>query len=281
MRIRKILAICLLIVLCSVSFVSCAASASTAGEEKQERDETGRSMPPPPPTIITANGYFYTELDLETIQNFDLAVESCEGLTEIGKLNSNWVSHEYTEDGSCVLRVCRTIRKNKNDYDAVRASAVIGDTLYAHPNPRYPNLLVAILDGEPAIFQIGAVEGNRKVSAKTIIQENYGLDDAEKIREVCIRCYPAQQEGIEETTVTDRTELEALFAAIDMISSIGEEYRPCAPETFPRYECCIQMENGFSRTIEYWPNDNVLTCGGITFEGNDALTGWIVSHGKQ
>ena len=281
MSIRKTWIVCVLLSLCCLVIVSCAATnaGSVADEEELKQKEAGRLAPIP--TIITANGYFYTELDLETIQDLNLAVESCDGLTEIGKLNSNWVFREYTEDGNCVLKIGRTIRKNKKDYDAIRTSAVIGDTLYAHPNPRYPNLLVAILDGEPAIFQIGAVEDNRKVSVKTIIQENYGLDDAEKIRKVCVRCYPAPQAGIVETTVTDRTELEVLFDAIDMISCTGEQYRPCEPETYPLYECSIEMKNGFSRVIEYWLNDNVLTCDEIVFEGDDALTGWIVSHGKN
>lgn len=284
MRIWKRLIVCLMIASCCFSFASCASAnagaVATVDEEEQKWREAGRAVPLP--TMINVNGFCYYELDLETIQNLNLAVESCDGLTEIGKIDLDSVSCEYAEDGSRVLKLRRTILKNKNDYDAHGTGAVIDETVYAYPDSQYPNLLVAILDGEPGIFEIGSVVGNRKVSAKALIQENHGLDDAQKIREVCICCFQAPQAGIEETVISDRAELESLYDAVNMISSTGNKRNLSGElDSYPFYECRIELENGFPLTLTYSPSDHLLTCDGVSFESNDALSAWITAHGEK
>lgn len=281
MSIRKTLIVWLMIALCCISFVSCASanagSASTADEEERMRNEAG--LDPLPPTRMKANGCIYYELDLETIQNLNLAVESCDGLTEIGKFDPNGIASEYMDDGS--YRIRRIIRKTKEDYDAKVTVATIAETVYAHPNPQYPNLLVAVVDGEPAVFQWAGFDGNKSLDIRALMKEVYGVTDAEKIRALCVKKIQGIDTGILETTVTDRAELEAFYDAISKLSGVGEEYLPSEAGSYPFYECVVELENGFHIVLSYSPNDNRLTYTGLSFEANDALAEWITAHGDQ
>ena len=283
MRIRKILFICLLIVLCSMSFVSCTAAgagtASTVDEEEQKWDESG--LDAPFPTMIDVNGFHYFELDLETIQNLNLAVESCDGLREIGKVDTARVRCESKEDGSLVLNIRRTTLKNKKDYDARGVAATIDETVYAYPDPQYPNLLVAVIDGEPVVFGWGGSDNKEYLKIEVVLKEIFGLDTAGKIQAIRVRNIQGVETGIIETMVTDQAELETFYNAIYELPGKGKESSPYdAEKAFACYECIAELKNGFSFSLTYYPHDNSVGFCGALFEVGSALAEWITAHGE-
>ena len=151
MQFRKTLISCAMLVLCCLSFTSCAAMGA-AQEADAERKECGCEAPPS--TYFEANGFQYNELDLETIENMKLSVPTCDGLTEVGKISGGFFLSKELQDDACgVLTIARVLLKNKKDYCPTPTEAQIDKIIYAHPNPEYPNMVVARIDGEPAIFQ--------------------------------------------------------------------------------------------------------------------------------
>lgn len=272
MSTRKILIVWLMIALCCISFVSCASanagSVSTVDEEERMRKEAGRAVPIPMHFVV--NNRECEELDQETIQNLNLAVKSCDGLTIFG-----------TVEGT-IRTFRRPILKNKNDYDAETTVATVEDTVYVHPNPQYPNLVVAVVDGEPAIFQMGADKNSKKTTVKAYVQDLYGVDSVEKIREVRLKYCPALEAGITETVITDRAELEEFFGLIDQLSGTGTELFGIDKEDiYPLFNCELILENGFNVGVSYYQKKNSIGVAGLMFESSDALSEWITAHGDQ
>lgn len=262
---RKTLLLCLALSLLCIAFCSC-----------ETRPEP--SLLPPLPMGITVNGVTYYELDLETIQNLDLVVESCHGLTEIGKIE-RCNGFMYAE--GAFHR--REIQKSKDDWDTTVTYVSIGDTAYAHPNPRYPNLVVALVDGAPAIFQFSGGKASGK-SVIDVIRGQYGLTSAEMIREIRVSSQQFRQAVVPETTVTDRTELQRFFDAFtelrpsletDYVGGEGE-----GEDSFPVYFFEVVLDTGFSFQLDYLPNYNKIGLAGYYTASGETLDAWLRSYVK-
>ena len=278
MRIRKVLFDCFVVALFCFSLV-------LVHEAERRWCESDHIVPFP--TRITVNGFSYTELDQETIQNLNLAVDSRNGLkeigklTEIGKINSDTVFLEHEADGTDVLRVRRTTLKNKKDYDARGTSATIDETVYAYPDPQYPNLLVAVIDGEPVVFGWGGSDNKEYLKIEVVLKEIFGLDTADKIQAIRVRNIQGVETGIIETMVTDQAELETFYNAIYELPGKGKESSPYdAEKAFACYECIAELKNGFSFSLTYNPHDNSVGFCGALFEVGSALAEWITAHGE-
>ena len=269
-----------MLVLCCLSFASCAAM-SAAQEADAERKECGCEAPPP--TYIEVNGFAYGELDLETIENMKLSVPTCDGLTEAGKISGGNISCVELLDDTCSTATGqRVLLKNKEDYTALPVAAKFDKITYAHPNPDYPNLLVVRIDGEPGIFKFYCCAKDKKCSIDAVLRDIYGVTAPEKIQAVRIAYISAPAAGFVEATITDRAELEAFFDAISELSGSGDN------ETFaglekenPRYDCEIVLENGFSFTITYTEQRELITFAWKQFACNEALPAWLERNAKR
>ena len=282
MQFRKKLISCAMLVLCCLSFTSCAAMGA-AQEDEEEPKECGRALPPP--THFEANGLYYSELDLETIQNLKLSVESCDGLTELGKIDGgDFPAKDLRDDACSALSIARIRLKNKNDYDAYPTVSTIEKVVYAHPNPDYPNLLVARIDGEPAIFECYGCAKDRKCSIDAMLRDIYGVTAPEKIQAVHIAYYSKLMPEYEaqKTTITDRAELEAFFGAISELSGSGDNKTFAGLEKeYPCYDCELVLENGFSFTITYTEQRELITFAWKQFACNEALAAWLERNAKR
>ena len=287
MQFRKTLISCAMLVLCCFSFASCAAmGAALSAEEEEQRQREGGPSDYQPSTYIEANGFAYGELDLETIQNLKLSVESCDGLTEIGKISGGNISRTELFDDTRSTATGQRIRlKNKKDYTALPEAAQFDKIIYAHPNPAYPNLVVARIDGEPAIFQFYCCARGKGLNIDAAIRDVYGVTAPEKIQAVRIAYYTklSSEYEAQKTTITDRAELEAFFDAISELFGKEPTYIDYSDPTkeYPWYDCRIELANGFSFGIGYNPQHNEVCFIGGNCEGNEALAAWLESHAKK
>lgn len=251
MRFQKIAFLLFAILFCCVAFSAC----------------NSGSVVPQEPMRIIVNNSVYAELDQETIQKLNLAVPSCDGLTACGIING------------AGKKETRRVLKSKDDRNPTVQTVTVGETAYTHPDSRYPNLVVALVSGEPAVFQYC----NGGLSEGSALKEMYGIGDANKIREIQIRSQQAGQKAVLEETVTDPADLEAFCNAIDSeqgSSGRAREYNE--EETFPAYIMNVELDNGFSFEFVYYPNkgSGCVYFAGETFGSSEPMNEWLNSHIK-
>lgn len=250
MNMRKLFILLIAASFCCVAFSSC----NTYGLAPME-----------PTVIVVNNNLVYAELDQERIQNLNLAVSSCDGLTACGVIN---------EAGDEIIR---KVFQSKDDPDPEIQTVTLGETAYAHPDPRYPNLIVVLIDGKPAVFQYC----NGGLSGGAQLKEMYGINGPNKIREIQIRSQKDKQKAVLEATVTAPAELEAFCDALDSEQgSLGRTRDTSVNGTFPVYLLEVVLDNGFSFSFDYFPNrgDGCVHFAGEFFASSEQINTWISSH---
>lgn len=269
MKLEKLSMLWFALLLCCFSLSAC----NTQPEEAKA---------PPIPLFITVNDFFYTEIDRQTEISLNLSVESCNDLNIIGTImECNTIP--IGADGPGDRQFKREIMKDKDDQNPTVSYVTIGDTAYAHPNPRYPNLVVALVDGAPAIFQFSGGKASGK-SVIDVIRGQYGLTSAEMIREIRVSSQQFRQAVVPETTVTDRTELQRFFDAFtelrpsletDYVGGEGE-----GEDSFPVYFFEVVLDTGFSFQLDYLPNYNKIGLAGYYTASGETLDAWLRSYVK-
>lgn len=229
MKFRKVIFACVLVSLCSVIFSACFYNST-----------------PPEPLPITVGNRVYAEVTQDTIKKFDLSVESCAGLSEIGKIDD---SSEY-----------------------------VTGTVYVHPDPRYPNLVVALIDEKPRIFLFSNFTG---CSVRMdMIRDIHGLTAADSIQEITIR--RSQQFGEESTveaTITEKAEIERFLDALHDFTGTAGGIGSLANQSdneYPHYFLDVRLSNGFSCEFHYYPKLK-LFAHSLTdfFVISDSMQKWI------
>ena len=171
--------------------------------------------------------------------------------------------------------------KDKDDQNPTLSYVTIDDTAYAHPNPRYPNLVVALVDGAPAIFKFSGGKASGK-SVIDVIRDQYGLTSAEIIREIRVSSQQFRQASVLETTVTDRTELQRFFDAFtELRPSLETDYAGGEGEgedSFPVYFFEVVLETGFSFQLDYLPENNKIGLAGCYTASDETMNAWLRSY---
>jgi len=250
--------------------------------EKELRDGVGVSAQLPM-ELVLVEGRSYSEIDQETIQRLNLSVESCKGLTEVGKIHNA---------GSKVNRV--VYDKPISEYMGVAREPVenlvtVPETAYAHPDPRYPNLIVALVDGEPAIFEFANLlgrgyyhpeEGDRITPGDLVAI--YGLTSPEAIREIQVYGQENKQDDVLKATVSDPGEIQQFLDAIRDLDNWGLPLGSSDPDDdFPWYYVHVDLANEFSFDLRFTPKTNSIAWANFWFPSNEALNTWIKSQVKQ
>ena len=247
---RKLTAILWFFALCAVLLSACAAKA------------------PMEPMTITVISRVYEEVEPEKVQALHLAVESCEGLTEIGEIDPhNRKTYRLVYD------------KDKRDY--VYKSVHVEDKAYAYPDAGYPNLVVALVDGEPVIFQFCNFVGNGEAELETI----YGAISPDTIDRIEICAYHREVERNTEVTVSDKQDLAAFcdayhaeLPAYELIAA--ERSDPEADLDYPQYSVTINLTNGFFIDLCCYPRQYALHCANRWYPCSEQLREWFESHAK-
>lgn len=235
---------------------------------------------PPLPLYLSVdgiNGYqmAYVEVDQATIQRLNLAVESCEGLTELGTL------------ARAGEEVSRHVFDN-TDQAPVETMVTLPEAAYAHPNPRYPNLVVALLDGKPAIFAFDSFTGNHyfpasgdRIAPSDLIAI-YGLTTPDRIREIRVSTQEKDQKAVLNATITNQAEIQDFLDAIHDWDAWGQPSGTFddPDDYYPEYDIEVDLENGFSFTMHFWPK-NCIRWAMFSFSSSESLTAWIESHVKS
>lgn len=273
---RKLVLIAAFLLLSVFSFSAC-------------KNEDGHPCWTPPfPMHIVVEGQMdnemcYWEVDEETIQRLNLAVESCDGLTEVGK-----IADAGLETTRPVYEKDREIYKQEK-LEPKRMTVVIPETAYAHPDPRYPNLVVALLDGEPAIFQFSNFSGSGyhpeagdRVAPSDLVAI-YGLTSPEAIREIRVSSQEEDQDVVLKATIADQAEIQRF---LDLIHNWGDDWAEPArghdPEiAYPKYYVEVDLANGFSFTFDLTVKTGTIDWAMFYFRNNEALNVWIESHVKS
>ena len=248
---RKLTAILWFFALCAVLLSACAAKA------------------PMEPMTITVISRVYAEVEPEKVQALHLAVESCEGLTEIGEIDPHYTSRLVYD-------------KDKRDY--VYKSVHVEDKVYAYPDAGYPNLVVALVDGEPVIFQFCNCLGIVDVVDFETIYGTLSLDTVDRIE---IRTFHREVERNAEITVSDREDLTAFCDAFHDLNSADENETAISTEKnasdsgeYPRYEVTIYLSNGFSAELICYPSLHYVRGERAYYWSNGKLVEWFEAHAK-
>ena len=243
---------------------------------------TGYVLPYPMDIVVEGqmdNEMCYWEVDEETIQRLNLAVESCDALTEVGTIDN--AGFETTRP---VYEKDREIYKQEK-LEPKRMTVVIPETAYAHPDPRYPNLVVALLDGKPAIFKFSTFSGfdyhpeaGERIAPGNLIAI-YGLMSPEAIREIRVSSQEENQDVVLKATITDQAEIQRFLDVIQNWDDWGWPARGHNPDTeYPRYYVEGELANGFSFTFYLSSKEDSIEWANFWFTGSEALTAWIKSQ---
>lgn len=236
--------------------------------------------PPSPLTIRVADCY-YSEVSEDKLAALSLSVASCDGLREFGAVDA--------ESRNGLRPIWDEWKKN---YTSVSVS--VGDKAYAYPDARYPNLIVAPVDGEPAIFQFCNAIHEIKIES---VESVYGSFTPDSVDYIVIRVLREENGNYEpDITVSDRAALTAFCDACHAFeSAVGEKTTDSAedipldsPENiqleasaYPRYDVEIHLSNGESVPLLCRPKLCYVSCKGVPFSNSDGkLVEWFESHAK-
>lgn len=176
----------------------------------------------------------------------DLAVTSCSGLTKIGEV----------DDPECYM----------------------SRSVYAYPDARYPNLIVARLDWEPSVFKFAYfIENPDSIED---VKNIYGLTSADSIREIGVNSKYSDGGTFTESTITAPTIIASFVDALNDLQINNVEYdiekeRSGEPSYIPTYFFDVTLSNGFSAEFRYYPMLNSISCEGAFYTCNDAILAWI------
>ena len=209
----------------------------------------------------------YAEVDSELVQEYHLSVESCEGLEKVGEV-----------DG--LYRDKHTTVVNGNEETDVVVS--IGKDVYAYPDPRYPNLIVALEDGEPVVFQFCNFLDNYTAELETV----FGSFSPDTIDSIDLRVTHRENSGYgSEVTISDKQDLTAFCdayhaepAAYEVTSAeLGE---PEDNLDYPYYSVRINLTNGFSVNLLVYPRKHAIDCAFRWYPCSEQLREWFEAHAK-
>ena len=201
---------------------------------------------PSEPRTIVFDDRVYSEVEQETVQALSLTVESSEGLTAIGEA-------EDQESGSSLKA-------------------------FIYPDTRYPNLIVICIDDQPKIYQFS----NFKLSYCADIEEVkniYGFKNSEAISKISVSKQNVYSMIGDEHLITDRVAINSFYEALNSLKPISEGYREEVDSLlFPSYYLKIYLSNGFSLTVEYYPQLEHLYHGNTFYTYEKAMSSWLASH---
>ena len=224
--------------------------------------------PPSPLTIRVADCYF-SEVSEDKLAALSLSVASCDGLREIGAVDAesrNGLRPILDEDGK----------------EISSETVTVGEKAYAYPDAGYPNLIVAPVDGEPAIFQFCNFLDNYEAELETV----YGPFSPETIDSIVLR--EIRREGGNygsEIEVSDKQELTAFCDAYhaepadyEVISA--ERGEPEDNLDYPNYSVRINLTNGFSVNLLVYPRKHAIDCACRWYPCSQQLREWFEAHTK-
>ncbi len=224
--------------------------------------------PPSPLTIRVADCY-YSEVSEDKLAALPQAVASCDGLREIGEVDAE------TRNGH------RPIWDEwKKDYTSVSVS--VGDKAYAYPDAGYPNLIVAPVDGEPAVFQFCIFLDNYEAELETV----YGPFSPDTIDSIDLSLKRRLGSGYgSEVTVSDKQDLAAFCdayhaepAGYEVTSA--ERGEPEDNLDYPNYSVRINLTNGFSVNLLVYPRKHTIDCANRWYPCSEQLREWFEAHAK-
>lgn len=218
------------------------------------------------PMVIEVDHLMYEEVTGDQIRKLGIAVENCEGLTIAGAV----------EDAGR-----ETVRMKYDNFESEPevTNVKTPDMAYVHPNPSYPNLVVALVDGEPAVFQFCNSIVQRVTPAQEL-REKYGLTSADAIREIRIRSREAyDRKAVTYPAITDRKEIERFYDVFSKVSGNGCGYGDDGYDN-NIYYVDVSLANGFSFDVWLYHDASAVSWGGLIFVCPDDLDAWICSHAK-
>ena len=224
--------------------------------------------PPSPLTIRVADCY-YSEVSEDKLAALSLSVASCDGLREIGEVDAesrNGLRPILDEDGK----------------EISSETVTVGEKAYAYPDARYPNLIVALVDGEPAIFQFCNFLDNYEAELETV----YGPFSPDTIDSIDLRVTRREDSGYgSEVTISDKQDLTAFCdayhaepAGYEVTSA--ERGEPEDNLDYPHYSARINLTNGFSVNFIFYPRQYVLDCAFRGYPCSQQLREWFEAHTK-
>ena len=249
---REMVTATLLIMLCCLVLTACGSKPEPAYD----------------PMTVVVDHYVYGEVPKDTLKKLGISVESCDGLAVAGAIE---------DAGREVVRPVFENFESEPEVTYVKNP----DTAYVHPNPSYPNLVVALVDGEPAVFQFcnGIVEW---MPSAQELREKYGLTSADAIREIHVYNQKAGQKAVLVATVTSKEEIQTFYNLLAQIddkgSGVFDHYEGVSE--FPVYIVDVALSNGFSMEVSYYPNYSSIEWAGLYFHGNNSVSAWFDSYVK-
>ena len=191
----------------------------------------------------------YAELEPSLVQKLHLSVDSCEGLTEVGKVTG-------------------TVAPEKDD--RIKEDS-FPEIAYAYPESGYPNLVVAPLNGIPTVFQFTVFVNHRAHTRE--LQQIYGSIPADKIT--------VSKKGSDaEIAVTDPEAIAQFYAAFNALP--GDDFADFHNITDFKYDATVSLANGFPFHLTYMPsqtNDkSYFTAASCSFYGSKELDDWFAAH---
>lgn len=301
-RNRTILYVVLALLLLSLCACESQSGQSGAPASTSASQETGNPIvstqeapcAPLEPMTISTTDRVYQEVDQATIRELGLAVASCDGLTELGKI---------PKAGQTVTRPIY----EKWGEEPTLTAVTVPEIAYAHPDPRYPNLMVALVDGAPAIFQfcnfIAPYFGDLK------LEDVYGPLTVDTVKSVSVRIRREPTGSYEpKPLVTDREAIAAFCDAfhaqytlsdseLEEISALRRRYNEWLPENaegleyseiaalrelhcgwLPQYLVDIELSNGFQVSLSYYPERYSYEYGMDGGLGSKQMNEWFDAH---
>ena len=224
--------------------------------------------PPSPLTIRVADCY-YSEVSEDKLAALSLSVASCDGLREIGEVDAE------TRNGHRPIL-------DEDGKEISSETVTVGEKAYAYPDARYPNLIVAPVDGEPAIFQFCNFLDNYTAELETV----YGPFSPGTIDSIDLSLKRRLGSGYgSEVTVSDKQDLAAFCdayhaepAGYEVTSA--ERGEPEDNLDYPNYSVRINLTNGFSVNLLFYPRKYAIDCAFRWYPCSQQLREWFEAHAK-
>lgn len=198
---------------------------------------------------IQINQCTYHDLFPDQVKKLGLSVDSCEGLTEIGAFECPYESE-------------------------------IQGIAYAHPDPKSTNLVVAMIDETPTVFQFANF--NRLPADMDEVLQKFGLLSADSIRELSVYAYrhdgpPHSEPEIITETVTDEERLTEFFALISSLPPGTKDYQPPVDENGLNWgsDIKITLTNGTESYFRLYLERNVMGMGFYYCRVEQPLPEWM------
>lgn len=202
---------------------------------------------PPLPTAIVVEQKVYEEVSTDRIKELHLSVDSCVGLSEIGEFESQ-------DDHSWGIAYC-------------------------HPNPLYPNLVVAMIDEKPTVFQFANFLGFFSVSFSEI-KTLYDISSSESISEITISRQRKKEKPVALKTITETEQIGNFYKSLDELSPSVSGFSKSQEDgedsqNFPVYFIDVKLANEYSLEFTYYPKLEQMYICGIFFRYGVLMKEWV------